>query len=78
MSFKKYHRTNVGEMRVVTQADIELGQDELALEGISISKADLDNGSPKLGDQIARNPKNHKDQWLVAGKYFKNNFKEIL
>lgn len=26
---------------------------------------------------IARNPKNHEDQWLVAEKYFKDNFEEI-
>jgi uncharacterized protein YozE (UPF0346 family) len=23
---------------------------------------------------IARNPKNHDDQWLVAKQYFENNF----
>jgi len=23
---------------------------------------------------IARNPKNHADQWLVAAQYFKDNF----
>jgi len=44
---------------------------------VSISQADLDNGSPKIGDMIARNPKNHNDQWLVAEQYFKDNFKEI-
>lgn len=26
---------------------------------------------------IARNPKNHEDQWLVAKKYFEDNFEEI-
>jgi len=30
-------------------------------------------GSPKEGDMIARNPKNHADQWLVAKKYFEDN-----
>ena len=44
---------------------------------ISISEVDLNNGSPKLGDMIARNPKNHKDQWLVAKQYFEDNFEEI-
>ena len=33
---------------------------------VSISEADLNNGSPKIGDMIARNPKNHNDKWLVA------------
>jgi len=26
---------------------------------------------------IARNPKNHADQWLVAAKYFADNFEPI-
>lgn len=29
------------------------------------------------GDMIARNPKNHEDQWLVGRKYFKENFELI-
>ena len=31
----------------------------------------------KKGDMIARNPKDHNDQWLVAKKYFKDNFSRI-
>jgi hypothetical protein len=26
---------------------------------------------------IARNPKNHDDQWLVAAKYFADNFEPV-
>lgn len=40
---------------------------------VSISAADRDNGSPKIGDMIARNPIDHDDQWLVAQKYFEDN-----
>ena len=40
---------------------------------VSVSAADKENGSPKPGDMIARNPKNHADQWLVAAKYFAEN-----
>jgi hypothetical protein len=47
------------------------------LIGVSISDADLKNGSPKRGDMIARNPKNHDDQWLVSEAYFKDNFEPI-
>lgn len=43
------------------------------MEHISVSEADVKNGSPKIGDMIARNPKNHDDQWLVAEKYFNDN-----
>jgi len=44
---------------------------------VSISVEDLANGSPKIGDMIARNPKNHNDQWLVAQQYFSDNFELI-
>lgn len=44
---------------------------------VSISDADRKNGSPKIGDMIARNPKNHFDQWLVAKQYFEDNFEPI-
>lgn len=44
------------------------------LSHVSISDEDRKAGSPKPGDMIARNPKNHDDQWLVAEKYFNDNF----
>ena len=44
---------------------------------ISISGPDLLAGSPKEGDMIARNPKNHEDQWLVAKKYFEENLEPL-
>ena len=47
---------------------------EVLSDKISISSADRKNGSPKDGDMIARNPKNHDDQWLVAKQYFEDNF----
>lgn len=73
--WKKYRRTNQAEMRKVTQADIE---DGLGLSSrISVSAADRDNGSPKMGDMIARNPLNHDDQWLVAKDYYEANFEVI-
>jgi len=73
--FKRYRRTQIAEMRPVTKEEIALGK-LLTTEKykISISEADLANGSPKSGDMIARNPKNHADQWLVSMEYFKDNF----
>ena len=44
---------------------------------VSISEVGKQNGSPKIGDMIARNPKNHSDQWLVAEQYFKDNFEQV-
>ena len=71
MKFKKYRRLGVAEMREVTTEDTI---EALAKEHVSISEADLMNGSPKPGDMIARNPENPEDQWLVANDYFVANF----
>jgi hypothetical protein len=65
MSFVLYKRKGLSEMRSYV-----LGED---LSGVSISEPDKAAGSPKEGDMIARNPKNHADQWLVAKKYFEDN-----
>ena len=68
-------------MRPVTGGDIAwfqtYGEMEREKVKISISSEDLKNGSPKIGDMIARNPKNHNDQWLVAQQYFSDNFEPI-
>lgn len=82
--FKKYKRTQIAEMRPVTEQDIEefKNKNYISVFGwqyeVSISSVDLENGSPKIGDMIARNPKNYNDQWLVAEQYFKDNFEEFL
>lgn len=65
--FREYKRKQISELRPYLRY-------EVLDEKISISSADRENGSPKAGDMIARNPKNHGDQWLVAEKYFKDNF----
>lgn len=74
--FKQYRRTQIAEMRPVTQHEEDC-PDAIMDNGISISEVDLQNGSPKVGDMIARNPKNHKDQWLVAQQYFNDNFEPM-
>lgn len=63
--WKQYKRKGLSEMRPYVLNE--------ELYGVSISEADKANGSPKEGDMIARNPKNHSDQWLVAKKYFEDN-----
>ena len=65
MEFKQYKRKGLSEMIPWFQGfDMSL---------VSISEVDKLNGSPKIGDMIARNPKNHEDKWLVAKKYFEDN-----
>ena len=88
-NFKQFRRTQIAEMRPVTEEEIKLFEvmDNIPIAlavdvatpivHLSISDADRKNGSPKLGDMIARNPKNHLDQWLVAEQYFKDNFERV-
>jgi hypothetical protein len=64
-AWQQYKRKGLSEMRKYC-----VGED---VSKVSISDADKQNGSPKVGDMIARNPKNHEDQWLVAKKYFEDN-----
>jgi len=75
--FKKYRRKAIAELRDVTEQEVADGVQGLDANSISISTADIDNGSPRIGDKIARNPLNHNDQWLVAEDYFNENFEEI-
>jgi hypothetical protein len=70
MDFKQYRRKEMAELRPWVP-----GED---MAHISISGADFDAGSPKHGDMIARNPKNHADQWLVAARYFADNFEPLM
>lgn len=64
--FVQYRRKQIAELRPYSPGE--------ALDGVSISAPDKEAGSPKVGDMIARNPKNHADQWLVAAQYFADNF----
>ena len=67
--FKQYRRKQIAELRPYNSGE--------SMNGVSISPEDIKNGSPKPGDMIARNPKNHADQWLVAAQYFADNFEPI-
>jgi hypothetical protein len=69
-NFKQYRRKQIAELRAYEPG-------ETLSERISISAADRENGSPKEGDMIARNPVNHDDQWLVAKDYFEMNFEPV-
>jgi hypothetical protein len=69
--YRQYRRKQIAEMRQYVEG-------EVLSDRVSISKSDLESGSPKPGDMIARNPKNHDDQWLVADDYFKDNFDEYV
>ena len=67
--FTKYRRSQIAELRPYVEGE--------NMERVSVSAPDKEAGSPKAGDMIARNPKNHDDQWLVAAKYFADNFEPV-
>jgi len=67
--FSQYRRTQIAEMRPYIMGE--------RLDDVSVSSEDAKAGSPKAGDMIARNPANHKDQWLVARAYFLANFEPM-
>ncbi len=62
--FKEYKKKGVVEMK-----PYEVGED---LSNISVSQED----NPEEGGMIARNPKNHDDQWYVAKQYFQDHYEE--
>ena len=64
--FKPYRRKQIAELRPWQDGD--------DMTRVSVSAPDRKAGSPKPGDMIARNPKNHDDQWLVSAQYFADNF----
>jgi hypothetical protein len=67
--FKQYRRTQIAEMTPWVPG--------FDMARVSVSASDKEAGSPKEGDMIARNPKNHDDQWLVAAQYFHDNFEPV-
>ena len=69
LEFIQYRRKQIAELRPWQSGD--------DMSGISVSAEDTKAGSPKAGDMIARNPKNHADQWLVAAAYFADNFEPV-
>jgi hypothetical protein len=68
--FRPYRRSQIAELRPYSPGE------ELS-DRVSVSAADKEAGSPKEGDMIARNPKNHADQWLIAAQYFADNFEPV-
>ena len=66
--WKKYKKIVLAEMRPYEEGEVlKMHIPEIAFK----------DGSPKIGDMIARNPKNHNSQWLVEKQYYIENFKEI-
>jgi hypothetical protein len=67
--FVQYRRKQIAELRRYIPGEF--------IPNVSVSDEDRKAGSPKPGDMIARNPKNHEDKWLVAKQYFADNFEPV-
>lgn len=82
LMFSEYRRrVKPALLRIVTKEDIdefnELGviyTDKTKAYTVSISDADLESGSPKVGDMIAVSENNTSDQWLINEGYFHEYF----
>ena len=61
-NWKEYRKVATQEMRPYIP-----GED---MKDISVSPED----TPEKGGMIARNVKNHKDQWYVAKSFFQENY----
>lgn len=65
MEWKKYRKRGLAEMREYIEGE------DLAAQGITIN---LVVDHPEKGGMIARNPRDHSDQWYVSKSYFDMNF----
>lgn len=82
--FKKYAPKwcppNVFEMRPWTPEDHVYGGTEAPnpdKHHITIDNNAIKNGSPKLGDMVAREPKKHMSMWIIHRDHFIKNFIEV-
>lgn len=80
--FQEYMRKpKSAYLREITEEDIDefkgsgvIYTDETKTHTVSISDADLESGSPKIGDMIAVSENNTSDQWLINKGYFHEHF----
>jgi len=63
--WNQYQRKGISEMRPYIQNE--------DLSGVSVNPVD----TPEIGGMVARNPKNHADQWYVARQYFEDNLELV-
>ena len=70
-------RKNTGTLIAKTNPEVrEVKMNGSHLCAVMITTHDREKGSPKIGDMIARNADNHRDQRLISEEYFKANFEQ--
>lgn len=70
--YKQYKRRQVKFTEIRPYVD-----GEVLPSNVSISETDRLNGSPRVGDMIARNPLDNSDQWLISAAYFADNYEPV-
>jgi len=63
-TFRQYRKKQIAEMRPY-------------IDGEDISRINVGDVSPKVGDFVARDPENHDDQWLVTADFFNRNYEPL-
>ena len=51
--------------------------EDIPMDLVSVSAADVEKGSPKVGDMLACNPDDVCDWWLIEEKFFKDNYEWV-
>ena len=83
---KLYRRKEVYELRSVTQQDIEEYKQKGYITShetsdnvikVLIKYSDEINGSPKIGDMIAKSTKNILHKWLIEEESFKTGWEKV-
>lgn len=70
VEFKQYRRKALSTLRPYIPG-------ETLHPNCTVAEDDKAKGSPKSGDMIARNPKDHDNQWLVEAQFFADNFEPV-
>lgn len=72
-----YRRAHMAEKRPYVLGELEMRPWVSGDTGFGVSDMDRDAGSPKVGDMIARNPRNYDHQWLIAAKDFADHYEAV-
>ena len=68
----------MGKFRKKTLTEFIPWSEDLDMTGVSVSDADKELGSPKVGDMIGVNPNNPEDRWLVSADVFNETYEEVI
>ena len=66
--FKQYRRIAIAELREYVPGEPVT---------YTVNPVDVEAGSPKEGDMVARDPRDHNAQWLIPKAYFDANFEAM-